>query len=303
MGSSDGRVDVSVVVPSVNGLPYPMECLEALTRQDGGVRSEIIVADCTGPETVAAVRERFPHVRVLAFDEPRSVPWLRSSGIEAATGRLVAVTEDHCVPHDDWLARLVEAHRATGWAAVGGGVENAATERVVDWAVFFCEYSRHLSPVAFGPNEFVPGMNVAYDMDALGGVRDAFLQGLWEPFVHERIRAAGGVTGLDPSVVVGHKKRFTVRMFASERFHYSRSFAGMRVRGAGLARRMAWAASSLLLPPLLVARVTRNVVHSRTHLGWFVRSLPLIAAFSVVWSAGELVGYLLGPGDSLLRVR
>lgn len=291
------------MIASVNGLPYPLACLDALAAQTGGVDAEVILADCTGPATVAAVRERYPTVRVLTFDERKSVPWLRAAGIRAARGRLVAVTEDHCVPHSDWYGRIVEVHRRTGWAAVGGGVENGSTTRLVDWAVFFCEYHQHMSPVPEGPSDFIPGMNVAYDMDALGPMLAVFEEGLWENFLHDKLREKGYVLGMDPSIVVSHLKHFTVPMFLSERFHYSRSFAGMRVADAPLTTRLAWAGASLLLPPLLLGRLTKNVVRRRTHLGWYARAFPLVVLFSVAWSVGEMVGYLTGEGDSLLMVR
>jgi hypothetical protein len=77
----------------------------------------------------------------------------------------------------------------------------------------------------------------------------------------------------------------------------------MRVQGAGLRVRLAWAGATVVLPSLLIARVTRNVVRRRRHLGWYLRSLPLVVLFSTTWSIGELVGYLTGPGDSILKVR
>jgi hypothetical protein len=296
------RPAISVVVASVNGLPYPIACLEALEAQQGSVSSEVIIADCTGSSTAAAIRERFPNVRILEFDEPKSVPWLRAVGIKAASGRLVAVTEDHCVPRPDWYERIVEVHGRTGWAAVGGGVENDQ-DRLVDWAVFFCEYHQHMSPVPFGPNDFIPGMNVAYDMDALEPLKDLFAEGLWENFLHDKMRAAGHVLGMDPSIVVGHRKHFTIPMFLAERFHYSRSFAGMRVADAPISRRLAWAAASFALPPLLIARLTRNVVRRRQFMKEYAMAFPLVVLFSVMWAIGEFVGYLFGPGDSLLKVR
>lgn len=294
---------ISVVIASVNGLPYPMACLEALAAQEGDIPAEVVLADCTGRATVAAVRERFPEVRILAFDEPKSVPWLRAAGIKAARGRLVVVTEDHCVPHSDWYRRIVDAHSRTGWAAVGGGVENAATTRAVDWAVFFCEYHQHMSTVPEGVSDFIPGMNVAYDMEVLEPLRDLFDEGLWENFLHDRLRDAGHTLGLDPLIVVGHDKHFTVPMFLSERFHYSRSFAGMRVAGRGRGARLLWAGASALLPALLIARLTRQVLRRRQHVDWYIRSFPLVVLFSVAWAVGEFVGYLFGPGDSLLKVR
>lgn len=297
------RPDISVVIASVNGLPYPMACLDALAGQEGGLASEVIVADCTGAATVAAIKEHHPEVRVLAFDEQKSVPWLRSAGAGAATGRLLAITEDHCVPRSDWLASMADAVSRTGWAAVGGGVENGSRRRLVDWAVYFCEYSQLMSPVTGGPSDVLPGMNVAYDMDALAPVRDVFLKGAWEHVVHDEIRHAGFRLGLDPGIVVSHLKYFTVPMFTRERYHYSRAYAGARVAGSALHRRLAWAGAAALLPPLLVWRVSNNVVRRRKDLAWYARALPLVVFFSVVWSVGEAVGYLTGPGDSLVKIR
>ncbi|MGH9266663.1 MAG: hypothetical protein ACRD0D_00625 [Acidimicrobiales bacterium] len=160
-----------------------------------------------------------------------------------------------------------------------------------------------MGPVPGGPSDVLPGMNVAYAIDALGPLKDVFAEGLWENFLHDRLRAAGHVLGLDPAMVVSHQKHFTIPMFLSERFHYSRSFAGMRVEGASAGRRLVWALGSLALPPLLLARLTRVVVERRRHLGWYLASLPLVVVFTIAWSVGELVGYLAGPGDSLLKVR
>jgi len=295
---------VSVVIASVNGLPYPLSCLEALSTQEGDIPIEVVVADCTGPGTVTAIRERFPATRILSFDEPTSVPALRAAGIAAARARLVAVTEDHCVPRPDWVRRIVEVHARTGWAAVGGGVVNGPTERTVDWAVYFCEYGHMMSPVPAGPSDVIPGMNVAYDTEQLAPLRDVFAEGMWENFLHDRIREAGYTMGLDPSIVVAHDKYFTVPMFLSERYHLSRAFAGGRVAGASLPVRLAWAGAALTaLPGLLVLRAVRNVWRRPPYRRRFLAAFPLVVLFSVAWSVGEFVGYLAGPGDSLVKIR
>lgn len=295
--------DITVVVPSVNGLPYPLACLDALAAQEGGLAVEVVVADCTDPATAAAIAQRHPEVRVLHYDEQQTIPFLRSAGVAAASARYVAITEDHCVPRADWCRNLVDGLRRTGWAAIGGGVENGRRARTVDWAVYFCEYHSLISPVAAGPATGVPGMNVAYDMERLGDLRGVFGEALWENFLHDRIRAAGHEIGLDPHVVVDHCKDFTVGMFTRERFHYSRAFAGKRVEGEPWSKRLAWAGATILLPPLLVSRIARAVFTRKRHRAWFVRALPLVVFFSTVWAIGEFVGYVGGPGDSLVRVR
>jgi hypothetical protein len=58
-----------------------------------------------------------------------------------------------------------------------------------------------------------------------------------------------------------------------------------------------------VLPALIVYRVTKNVIGRRRHVGLFVKALPLVVLFSVMWAIGEFVGYLAGPGDSLVKIR
>jgi hypothetical protein len=146
-------------------------------------------------------------------------------------------------------------------------------------------------------------MNVAYDTERMPELRSVFAEELWENVLHDRIRAAGYEIGLDPAIGVTHCKDFTVPMFLRERFHYSRAFAGNRVEHAPWSTRLAWAGASVLLPPLLMARIVGAVMERKRHRVWLLRALPLVALFAVMWSVGECVGYLTGPGDSLARVR
>jgi hypothetical protein len=66
---------------------------------------------------------------------------------------------------------------------------------------------------------------------------------------------------------------------------------------------MAYATGSLVLPPVLLLRILSRVGARPAHRGTLLKSLPLIATFVVSWAAGEMVGYLVGPGDALSRVR
>src|SRR5205814_1799351 len=78
-----GPPELSVVVASVNGLPYVADCLAALERNAPG--AEVILADSTDAETRAQIRDRFPQVKLLTFDEQMTVPELRAAGIFAST--------------------------------------------------------------------------------------------------------------------------------------------------------------------------------------------------------------------------
>jgi glycosyltransferase involved in cell wall biosynthesis len=299
---AEARPTLSVVIASVNGAEYLDACLAALSRQHGLVGAEVIVADCCGRSTADLVTRKYPHVRLYSFDERPTIPQLRAFGIARSSGDLVVMTEDHCVPAEDWYERIVAAHAQQPYLAIGGAIENAATERLVDWAAFLCEYSAFVRPLARGVVHDIPGPNVAYKRAALGQIQDLLDAGRWENFLHARLEERGFELYRDPSVVVFHRKFFALGEFLSQRYHYGRGFAGMRVQAASIWRKAAFVVGSPILPPVIMWRIGSRLFGRRRHRFVFVRAFPLLVLFTLSWALGELVGYVAGPGDSLARV-
>jgi hypothetical protein len=291
--------ELSIVVASVNGFPYLGRCLDALGRRAPG--AEIVVADWTDEETRVEVRQRWPQVRLLSFDEQQTIPELRAAGVSAATAPNVALIEDHCLVSEHWVELHVEAHRA-GHAVVGGPIRNAATKRVRDWAAFFCEYSAVMEPMPRGAVPALPGMNVSYDRSALGAIEDLLRAGRWETWLHARLKERGFALHCEPEAVVDHDKDFELGEFFSQRYHYSRSYAGMRNGDLGR-RRWLYLVGTPLLPPLLYGRMAAAVFGRRCHRVSFLAATPLILAYVTTWAFGEAVGCAFGGGGSLQRVR
>ena len=290
---------LSVVIASVNGMPYLGRCLDALAERSP--EAEIIVADWTDDHTRTAVAERWPSVRLLSFDEPMAIPELRAAGVFAASAPVVALIEDHCLVTPAWVDELFLGH-AAGHGVVGGPIRNVATRRIRDWAAFFCEYSAVMEPLPRGPVPSLPGMNVSYDRRALAVIDDLLREGRWENWLHPRLVERGIELWCEPGAVVGHDKDFDLREFLSQRYHYSRSFAGMRNPELG-ARRFLYALGTPLLVPLLYWRTARNVFGRRRQRRQFLLATPLVLLYLSVWAFGEAVGYLVGGGRSLLKVR
>jgi glycosyltransferase involved in cell wall biosynthesis len=292
--------DLSVTIASINGADYLRECLRALGKQHGCVNAEVIVADCVGAEVTGMMKREFPSIRLIAFQEKQSVPKLRAAALAQTQGRIIAITEDHCIPPPDWFESVLRAHQVNPRPAIGGAVDNGATKRIIDWAVFFCEYSNFISPVASGVVHDLPGPNVSYKREALSALREMIKDEYWETFVHGQLESEGKELWSDPSVKVIHKKHFRFTDFLSERFHYSRAFAGTRNESMTLAKRFVYLCASPLLPPVLLLRISRRVFAKKQHLPQFALSLPYILTFMIAWAVGECVGYATGPGDSAL---
>jgi len=294
---------VSVVIASVNGMPSLGECLEHLVNQDGGHAYEVFVVDRCGEALRAEVRRRFPQpeIRVIAAPEGTSIPRLRAMGMAEARGTAIAILEDHCNVNPRWadtIARLV----AKGCEAMGGPVENGAVSRLTDWAVFFVEYAPFMPPIPKGEVPAIAGSSAVYRRAMLDRLGPVWKQEVWEHFLHRRMAEIGVKFVNDPGLEVEHKKEFGFAYFMSQRYHYSRSFAGMRLHGAPFLKRLGYAGATVLLPPLLLWRMARTVWAKGNRRGTFVKTSPLLGAFMLSYAWGEAVGALAGPGDSLARV-
>lgn len=297
---------ISVIIASVNGVPMIEECLASLAAQQGNVHAEVIVMDVTGDETVKLIQEKFPWVRLETFIERRTIPQLRAAGLQYAAGEIIAIIEDHCLPDPHWYEEMTKAHRAHAeHIAVGGPVENGSCDRLVDWAVFFCEYSAFMMPLPRGTVEDIPGNNASYKRTAFEGIlhlEETLTSGFWESTLHKELRARGERFFLEPSMVVYHKKRFGFWYFISQRYHYSRYYAGRLVSGASVPWRVLRGAAALALPVLLLSRIARRIVRKRRHLKELLLTIPLLVVFTGAWAIGEMVGGVLGPGHSLDEV-
>ncbi|MBI5105230.1 MAG: glycosyltransferase family 2 protein [Solirubrobacterales bacterium] len=290
---------LSVVVASVNGLPYLDACLSSLAEQ--APDAEVVVADWTDERTRRHVRERFPKVKLLSFDEPKAVPELRAAGIADAAAPYVAVIEDHCVVRAGWAESLLAQH-AAGHAVVGGPVRNGATRRLRDWAPFFVEYAEHMEPLPDGPAESLTGMNVSYDRAAIASMDDLLRQGMWETWLHPHLAGEGFGFHSDSRATLVHLKDFGFREFCSQRWHYARSHAGMRNAELG-SKRVLYVLGAPLIVPLMYSRIARTVFRKRRHRARFLAATPLVLVYLSVWAAGEAVGSAFGGGRSILRVR
>jgi GT2 family glycosyltransferase len=303
MNSKQGgmRPRISVVIACVNGLPWIDDCLKALKKQQGGIRAETIVVCCCKDETPDHIRTHFPAVKLIQPGERKGIPELRTIGVAEASGEIIVITEDHCLGAPNWFQEISRAHES-GYDAIGGAVENGSVDRLTDWAVYLCEYSGVMPPIPDAEVEGIAGNNAAYKRELLDRVDSDILKNYWEYFIQAEMRKLGARFLSVPSILVYHKKEFGFFYFLAQRFHYSRSFAGMRRSRVTFFKKILYALSSPFLPFLLTIRIARDVLRKRRYLKELLLTSPLLLTFMVSYTVGELVGYVFGGGDSLLKV-
>lgn len=306
-GSSPDDVTFSVLIGRVSTADTArvFETLDALTNQEGADRFEILVADRINDAITAQIEKKYPHVRLIRAPLNTTLPALRQTALRQSTGAFIVVTEDHCVPARDWLAKMKEAFAKApaGTVAVGGCVENGVGESALDWATFFCEYGGFLKPVGEGEALFLPGMNTAYRRSALLDLETGLLtKGFWETTVHPVLRARGYKFFSSNGITVYHKKKFSLSLFVTQRFLYSRYFAGLRFEaGEGIMRLLAFC-GTVVLPLLILYRLCRSVWIKRRLRKELLLAMPFLFLFSLVWALGEMAGYAAGGGNALSKL-
>lgn len=302
-GASDhhpnaGRPALSVVVIMFSGRAQLLHCLDALTAQAAGVDLEIILPHDERLAAPEELRQRYRGLRLLGMSGHRSPPELRAAGVAAARAPVVGLLEDHCTPAPEWCGSVLAAHR-TPHAAIGGAIDKgfppaATSDTALNWALYLIDYSRYMPPMPAGPAHGLSDCNVSYKRRALDAVADVWRDEFHENVVHAALTARGETLWFAPELVVFEHRPMDVRSAITDRYAFGRIFGGTRAHGMPLPARMVRAAMTIVMPPLLVLRVARNLADRRRYRAQFVRCLPWLVALATLWLCGEAIGYLSG---------
>jgi hypothetical protein len=228
---------------------------------------------------------------------------MRGVGYRAARAPIVAITEDHCRVPADWARRMLDAHATHPDAlAVGGSVENAATETAMDWASFLAVQATQMAPIPSGPADHVAGaVNVSYRRAALEDVDDFDGLGAMDVLHQRELRGRGGAFVADDSIRVLHDQSLGWDGTVKIHYHAGRTFAGFvrrRLDALGLARLL----GVFFVPYARFAR-TMIVGYRKGYGAILLRTWPLVLGLYVVQAAGQIAGFVGGPGDSPRKVR
>jgi hypothetical protein len=303
---SSSELDLSIIVTVVGGKELVGRSLSALCSQLNFATAEVIVPYDSWAVDVGDLAEEFPQVRFhfindigAASSSPvtsrqhRLYDRRRAVGLSLARGRLIAMTEDYAVPAEDWCRQVCRAHEQP-YPVIGGAIENGVDEPL-NWALYYCDFGRYGKPFVPGEASYVSDVNIAYKREALDAIREVWRGVYHETTVHWTLRSRGQSLFLDPRMVIyQHRPKITVFQALRERVEWGRIFAETRVAKCSSCLRIVYAAGSLLLPPLLLIRVLRNMLRQRQTLGRVVQTLPLAACLVVGTALGEFLGYLGG---------
>ncbi|MDE3066722.1 MAG: glycosyltransferase [Verrucomicrobiota bacterium] len=217
---------VSVVVATYNGARTLRNCLQSLTRLNYPDYEVIVVDDGSTDETPEIAAE-FPSVRCLR-QANQGLSAARNSGVRAATGRIVAFTDDDCRVDEDWLYYLVGDLQRGGFAGIGGHNFLPPEDSPVAAVVAASPGGPAHVMLTDRDAEHVPGCNMAFYMEALEQI------GLFDPTFRKagddvdvcwRLLACGLRLGFSPAGFVWHYRRSTVQAYLKQQAGYGEAEA------------------------------------------------------------------------------
>lgn len=297
-------VDLSIVVVVLKGGENLRRCLEALRPQlqsfelEGYIGEVIIVAD----EKLTDLKEfsvGHPQMTVEILSGRKTYAALRSRAVQLSRGRIVVITEDHCIPDPDWCLQIMTSH-SQAYSGIGGAVEKEAPDSALNWAVYFADYLRYMKPLSGGLVHSLTDLNAAYKRTALDEIKEAWKDEFHENEVNELLQRSGKLLWLTPNIVVHQQRNFRLAEALADRFAFGRLFASTRVRMVPLSKRFVFIFVSLLVPILLLYRTARQIMQKNRYVYEYLSSFPFLVLLSIFWGLGEMVGYITGvPGKGL----
>ena len=239
---------ISVVVCSHNGARTIRDCCEGLLKLEYP-NYEVIVVDDGSTDRTAALACRYGF-RVIST-ENRGLSNARNTGMEAATGEIVAYIDDDAYPDPHWLTYLAFTFLSTSHAGVGG--PNIAPPG--DGPVAECVDHAPGNPthvlLSDREAEHIPGCNMAFrkaSLQAIGGFepRLRIAGDLKRPHVELhpysgfdpqfrvagddvdvcwRLQQQGETLGFSPAAMVWHHRRNSIRTYWKQQLGYGKAEA------------------------------------------------------------------------------
>ena len=216
---------ISVVVCSYNGEATIARCLQALADLDYP-DYEVIAVDDGSTDRTASIAAEFD-VRLIRTDN-RGLSAARNTGIEAATGEIVAFTDDDSWPDADWLRYLAHAFCSTDHAGVGGPNLVPGDAGTVESAVARSPGGPTHVLLSDEVAEHIPGCNMAFrrkTLEAIGGFDPQFRIAGDDVDICWRLQERGWTIGFCPAAVVLHKRRRSVRGYLKQQVEYGKAEA------------------------------------------------------------------------------
>jgi O-antigen biosynthesis protein len=223
--SPDAWPRMSVIVCVYNGEQTIRDCCEGLLELDYP-DYEVIIVDDGSTDRTAELASEYPFQ--LIRTQNHGLSSARNTGLEAATGQIVAYTDGDARPDPHWLMYLAAGFQKTAHVGIGGW--NLGPNG--DGWIADCVTNAPGGPVhvllSDSEAEHIPGCSMAFRKDALaaiGGFDPQFRAAGDDVDVCWRLQQRGWTLGFEPGAMVWHHHRNSVRAYWRQQLGYGRAEA------------------------------------------------------------------------------
>jgi len=222
------RVDppgVSVIVCTYNGEATLEETCAAVRGQEYP-NFESLLVDDGSTDGSAAIAEA--HGFRVISTKNQGLSAARNTGLDAATGDIVAYVDDDVVPDAHWLSYLVDVFESTSFVAVGGPNLAVPGDGTVADAVDAAPGNPTHVLISDREAEHIPGCNAAFRTEALrriDGFDTRFGVAGDDVDVCWRLQDEGGKIGYSAAAMVWHHRRGTVGGYLRQQRGYGKAEA------------------------------------------------------------------------------
>lgn len=235
--------------------PMLDDCLVSLYAQEDPPDFELLVSIGDDPAMAAAVRRRFPDVRICQVSGSQYPGAARNDLVQRAAGELLLFVDDDVIAHPRLLRRLADLARDRPEASVFGGpnetppassrfqfVQGAVLASLVGSGPVRRRYGAHRAGVADERWFILCNLTVRrqamlpFPEDIICAEENALLT---------ELQRRGAQMHYSPTLIVYHERRSDSRSFARQIFKYGRG-RGALLRRSPRATRAAFVAPSTL---------------------------------------------------------
>jgi O-antigen biosynthesis protein len=216
---------ISVVVCTYNGARTIRDCFEGLVALEYPDFEVIVVNDGSRDGTAAIASE---YGFSVISTENRGLSRARNTGLQAATGEIVAYIDDDARPDPHWLTYLASTFLSTRHVGVGG--PNIPPDG--DGPIADCVANAPGGPVhvllSDQEAEHIPGCNMAFRkaaLEAIGGFDAQFRTAGDDVDLCWRLQQRGWTIGFNPGAMVWHRRRNSVRAYWKQQQGYGKAEA------------------------------------------------------------------------------
>lgn len=289
-----GPVDLSVIIACYNARASVEACLESLRAQRTAHRFEVLLVDSSQDGTAELVGRRFPEVQLLHRPERLYCGSARNRALPLAVAPVVAFLDADCLVSPPWVEAVLAAHRS-GHLIAGGIIDNGTGGNLAAWAYYFCEFSHWLPSRRPREVREMAGCCLSFKKD-LYQRYGPFLEGSYcsDTVFLRSLRQSGHRIMFIPAIRVWHTFSDSASSFLKHQFEHRRWYGRVCFprRNRRDWRHWLYILSLPLHPALLLGTVAWRLRRHPAYAGYFLLSLPLVAAGFVARILGEACAFL-----------